>query len=408
MHSLWALFLLGTVAFVGTMVDNLFAFAAQLALTPRERFAGVTLAQSAGVVVLFSLAAAVGSSLHVVPLRWVGLLAVAPWALAVHQWRHRHEGASASVGRGVATTFLVTLGLGGDNLAVWIALLRATSLWHEIGLGLVFVLWQGASAGALEVASMSAVASLFPENQRGSAVSHILAAQLVGTAVGPLVGVVASGVAVRTNLGDAGFDPTPLPPLRWNRPFVGALVAAAATGLAVGVYETCWSLLMHAHHATQLQIRLSWTMFCLPWVVLARVGGWIADHLNRRLSALLGLLNVAAFLATYPHIHNNVVMLFVGSAESLGAALCSPSIASLLSQGAHDRELSRRQGLYATSTTASMALSAIASGFLVTVDTALPFTLVALATASLALTTLYFWRGVPGRINESPGSARAT
>ena len=319
--------------------------------------------------------------------------------------------------RPILVTSLIVYGLASMTYA-----LPLSAPWFTLTRAL-----QGASAGALEVASMSAVASLFPENQRGSAVSHILAAQLVGTAVGPLVGVVASvnnlgwvffatgvislvasGVAVRTNLGDAGFDPTPLPPLRWNRPFVGALVAAAATGLAVGVYETCWSLLMHAHHATQLQIRLSWTMFCLPWVVLARVGGWIADHLNRRLSALLGLLNVAAFLATYPHIHNNVVMLFVGSAESLGAALCSPSIASLLSQGAHDRELSRRQGLYATSTTASMALSAIASGFLFTVDTALPFTLVALATASLALTTLYFWRGVPGRINESPGSARAT
>jgi len=319
--------------------------------------------------------------------------------------------------RPILVTSLIVYGLASMTYA-----LPLSAPWFTLTRAL-----QGASAGALEVASMSAVASLFPENQRGSAVSRILAAQLVGTAVGPLVGVVASvnnlgwvffatgvislvasGVAVRTNLGDAGFDPTPLPPLRWNRPFVGALVAAAATGLAVGVYETCWSLLMHAHHATQLQIRLSWTMFCLPWVVLARVGGWIADHLNRRLSALLGLLNVAAFLATYPHIHNNVVMLFVGSAESLGAALCSPSIASLLSQGAHDRELSRRQGLYATSTTASMALSAIASGFLFTVDTALPFTLVALATASLALTTIYFWRGVPGRINESPGSARAT
>jgi len=319
--------------------------------------------------------------------------------------------------RPILVTSLIVYGLASMTYA-----LPLSAPWFTLTRAL-----QGASAGALEVASMSAVASLFPENQRGSAVSRILAAQLVGTAVGPLVGVVASvnnlgwvffatgvislvasGVAVRTNLGDAGFDPTPLPPLRWNRPFVGALVAAAATGLAVGVYETCWSLLMHAHHATQLQIRLSWTMFCLPWVVLARVGGWIADHLNRRLSALLGLLNVAAFLATYPHIHNNVVMLFVGSAESLGAALCSPSIASLLSQGAHDRELSRRQGLYATSTTASMALSAISSGFLFTVDTALPFTLVALATASLALTTLYFWRGVPGRINESPGSARAT
>ena len=164
---------------------------------------------------------------------------------------------------------------------------------------------------------------------------------------------------------------------------------------------------MHAHHATTLQIRLSWTMFCLPWVLLSRTGGWIADHLNRRYTALFGLLNGAAFLATYPHIHNNVVMLFVGSAESIGAALSSPSIASLLSQGAQSRELSRRQGLYATSTTASMALSALTSGFLFTVDSALPFTLVAIVSSSLALTTIYFWRGVGGRINAPAPPAAA-
>ena len=276
---------------------------------------------------------------------------------------------------------------------------------------------QGASAGALEVASMSAVAALFAENERGSAVSRILAAQLMGAAIGPLAGVVASVnnlgwvffatgivslvaavVAYNTNVGDQAYDPTPLAPLKWNRPFAGALVAAAATGLAVGVYETCWSLLMHAHHASTLQIRLSWTMFCLPFVLLSRTGGWIADHLNRRTTALFGLLNGAAFLATYPHIHNNVVMLFLGSAESLGAALSSPSIASMLSQGAHARELSRRQGLYATSTTASLALASIASGFLFTVNTALPFTIVAIVSSVLAISTLYFWRGVNGRI----------
>ncbi len=39
---------------------------------------------------------------------------------------------------------------------------------------------------------MSAVASLFPEAQRGRAVSRILAAQLVGLALGPVVGVAAS------------------------------------------------------------------------------------------------------------------------------------------------------------------------------------------------------------------------
>lgn len=161
---------------------------------------------------------------------------------------------------------------------------------------------------------------------------------------------------------------------------------------------------MHAHHATTLQIRLSWTMFCLPWVLLSRVGGWIADHLNRRLIALYGLLNGAAFLATYPHIHNNVAMLFLGSFESIGSALSSPSIASLLSQGAQSRELSRRQGLYATSTTASMALAAVSSGYLFTIDSALPFTLVAVVSSGLAISTLYFWRRVEGRISPAPSA----
>lgn len=313
--------------------------------------------------------------------------------------------------RPVLVVSLLTYGLASMTYA-----LPLSALWFTITR-----MVQGASAGALEVASLSAVASLFAENERGRAVSRILAAQLMGAAIGPAAGVVSSVndlgwvffvtglvslvaavVAFYTNLGDEAYDPTPLPPLTWNRQFTGALVAASATGLAVGVYETCWSLLMHAHHATSLQIRLSWTMFCIPWVALSRTGGWIADHLNRRWTALFGLLNGAAFLATYPHIHNNDVMLFVGSAESLGAALSSPSVASLLSQGASARELGRRQGLYATSTTGSLALAAVASGFLFTINTALPFTLVAVLSAGLALSTIFWWRGVHGRITSSP------
>jgi DHA1 family multidrug resistance protein-like MFS transporter len=89
---------------------------------------------------------------------------------------------------------------------------------------------QGASAGAIEVASLSAVAALFSEAERGRAVSQILAAQLLGIAIGPVAGVLASvsdlgwaffvtGIvslvaavqALRTNVGDKAYDPTPLP-----------------------------------------------------------------------------------------------------------------------------------------------------------------------------------------------------
>lgn len=298
-------------------------------------------------------------------------------------------------------------------IASMVYLLPVSAPWFALARAV-----QGASAGAIEVASMSAVASLFSEEKRGRAVSQILAAQLFGFAIGPVVGVAvsvnslgwaffvaglisitAAVVTLRTNLGDRAYDPTPLPKLRVNSQLVGALVAASASGLAIGVYEVCWTLLMHAHHASTLQIRLSWTLFSVPWVVLSRVGGWLADHANRRLIALAGLLNNALFLSIYPHIHNNNLMLFLGSLESVGAALSVPSISSLMSQGAEHRELSRRQGLFATSNTAALAIAAGVSGAMFTVDAALPFTVMAIVSASLAATTLWWWRHVEGNIS---------
>jgi DHA1 family multidrug resistance protein-like MFS transporter len=310
---------------------------------------------------------------------------------------------------------VLMLSLVAYGLASMTFLLPVSAPWFALTRAV-----QGASAGAIEVASMSAVASLFSEEQRGRAISRILAAQLFGIAVGPVAGVLvnvdqlgyaffvtglislfAAFVAFNTNLGDKEYDPSPLPRMQWNSQLIGALFAASAGGLTVGVYEACWSLLMHAHHATTLEIRLSWTMFALPWVILSRFGGWLADHANRRIIGLAGLLNGTFFLSLYPHIHNNVVMLFVGSLESIGASLCLPSISSLMSQGAVDRELSRRQGLYTTSNTAALALGAGVSGFLFTINAALPFTLIAIVASLLALTTLWWWRNVRGHISRA-------
>ncbi len=326
---------------------------------------------------------------------------------------------------GVATQFLfgrvsdrfgrrrvLVLGLVSYGVASMSYLLPVGAGWFAVTRAV-----QGASAGAIEVASLSAVAALFSEQTRGRAVSKILAAQLFGIAVGPLVGSAASVgdlgwaffatglaslaaafVASRITLGDRAYSATPLPKLRWSNQLRGALMAAVASGLVIGVYEGCWTLLLHAHHATTLQIRLSWTMFALPWVALARVGGWLADHGNRRVTALAGLISGALFLALYPHVHNNVVMLFLGSVESIGAALSVPSISSLMSQGASDHELGRRQGLYTTSSTGALAVAAGLSGVLFTINTALPFAAAAAASIAFALTTLYWWRHVEGRV----------
>jgi MFS family permease len=149
-----------------------------------------------------------------------------------------------------------------------------------------------------------------------------------------------------------------------------------------------------------LQIRLSWTFFGLPWVLLSRCGGWLADHANRRLVALLGVLNGAFFLALYPHVHNNDVILALGSLESVGGALSLASISSLMSQGGVERELSRRQGLFAMSNTATLALAAGTAGFLFAVNPALPFTVMGAISAALALSTLWWWRDVRGHVSD--------
>ncbi len=134
--------LVATAAFAGTMVDNLVAFSGQLLLTERARHRRVVRAQALGVACLVGLAVGVGSALSAVPLRLVGLLALAPAALAWEAWRSRSRPPRDQFRRGATTTFLVTLALGGDNLAVWVPLLRAAGVARGTFTVAVFAAWE--------------------------------------------------------------------------------------------------------------------------------------------------------------------------------------------------------------------------------------------------------------------------
>ncbi|MFI5035178.1 MAG: cadmium resistance transporter [Acidimicrobiales bacterium] len=142
MHGVVAVVVVASLAFLGTMFDNYFAFAAQLVVTERAHFRRVGWAQVWGVASLLVVAGAVGSLLAPVPLRWVGVLCVAPWALALHAYRHRVDPQRERYPRGALTTYVVTLALGGDNLAVWIPILRAGGVGRGVGTVAVFVGWE--------------------------------------------------------------------------------------------------------------------------------------------------------------------------------------------------------------------------------------------------------------------------
>ena len=142
MHSALAVILVASLAYVGTMFDNFFAFAAQLIITDRRHYRRVAWAQALGIFTLLVIASGAGSLLAPVPTRWIGLLAIAPWALALHAWRHRGDPQREQFRRGALTTFTVTLALGGDNLAVWIPLLRAHGAAAGVATVAVFLVWE--------------------------------------------------------------------------------------------------------------------------------------------------------------------------------------------------------------------------------------------------------------------------
>jgi cadmium resistance protein CadD (predicted permease) len=141
-HTILSVIVVAILAFLGTMFDNFFAFAAQLIVTEKKRFRRVSYAQAIGVATLLALSGGIGSLLTPIPLPWVGLLCLAPWALAWYAWLHRHKAPSEVFRRGALTTFVVTLALGGDNLAVWIPLLRADGIAHAFVTVIVFAVME--------------------------------------------------------------------------------------------------------------------------------------------------------------------------------------------------------------------------------------------------------------------------
>ncbi len=291
---------------------------------------------------------------------------------------------------------------------------------------------QGVGAGAELVAALAMLSLAVPIERRGRAVGTIYGALLAGAAVGPLVGslagldhlpavFVASAVAsvaacipvlVGTQPGPRGSRPPapPLPADLWRRrALVGALITAAANGLVIGVYESCWTLLLQYRGAEAWQIGLSWTLFSVPFVAMSRPGGWLADHFDRRPLVIVPTVVSIAFCATYPFVASLPLLLAFGALESAGIAVALPAAQSLLTQDVPAEIQGRVQGLFATSETGATAVSAFAGGALFGAAPWAPF--VAGAAGALALTAVLpvLWAPVRGRVlpDPRPGPAPA-
>jgi DHA1 family multidrug resistance protein-like MFS transporter len=189
----------------------------------------------------------------------------------------------------------------------------------------------------------------------------------------------------------------PMAPLTVTAALTGVLLLGVAGGAVVGVYETCWSLLLTSRHASAWQIGLSWTLFAAPFAAFSPVAGRLTDRFDRRWLAAAAMVMTAAFASAYPFIPDVAALVGLGALEAVGVAIAMPATQSLLAHTAVPEALGRAQGLFGTAETAAMAVAAGTSGYLFSVARWAPFIAAATLAATLSLTVPFLCRRLPGR-----------
>jgi len=152
----WADVGIAAAAFVGTNVDNVVVTSVLVAGAPLDRARRIAAGQVVGFVVIVLIAAAAAAVLFEFSPAAIGLLGFVPLAIGVRglvgllarpdpggndtgsRWRRR-PATDRAVGRSLTATALVTLAAGGDNLAVYIPLLRQGGGANLSAVALVFV-----------------------------------------------------------------------------------------------------------------------------------------------------------------------------------------------------------------------------------------------------------------------------
>ncbi len=149
-------------AFVGTNVDNCVVTMAMVAGAPLQRAHRIAAGQVVGFVMVVAVSAAGAAVLYEFSPAVVGLLGLVPLAIGVsgllglarrhpeadtapapapkgrsRRWRRRPE--ERAVGQSLTAAALVTVAAGGDNLAVYIPLLRVGGATNLGAIAAVFV-----------------------------------------------------------------------------------------------------------------------------------------------------------------------------------------------------------------------------------------------------------------------------
>lgn len=177
----------------------------------------------------------------------------------------------------------------------------------------------------------------------GRNLGRLLAAEVMGFAIGPAIAAVLSGpFGIRvpflvSAVGAAAAIPllfaTPVSEtvevghhrfafdLLRVRPFAGAVAMGGAVFVMIGAFDALWSVALDDLGSAEWIANLGISLFALPLVVLGSTGGRLAQRYGPFRVGALGLILGAAFMTTYGLVPTGAAMFAVAMAHSVSDGL---------------------------------------------------------------------------------------
>jgi MFS transporter, DHA1 family, multidrug resistance protein len=247
----------------------------------------------------------------------------------------------------------------------------------------------GAGAGICVPASLRAGTVGVDAERRGQRIGRLASAQMSGIVLGPVVGIglvsignlstpfyvdavligaVAVALAIMTSgapVPDLDEDGRPVVVTRSRRPawppIIAVLLVSCASQLPNGFYDALWSRLLTDRGGSSLLIGVSLTLYGLPFMVLAPLGGRLAGRHKPITTAAFSLIVASVFMASYGLVRSPVVIAALGIFEACVQSLAVPGVYASVSEVFPDDWAATGQGWASGAGTASAGAAALIS-----------------------------------------------
>lgn len=115
--------------------------------------------------------------------------------------------------------------------------------------------------------------------------------------------------------------------------------------LPVGLYDSLWDRFLTDLGASDAVVGLSLAAYAVPFILLSRFGGRLADRRGQILVAFTAIIFVAPLTALYGWFAVPLIPIMIGVVESCAQACGAPAAQGLLAQGAPPGHASAAQGV---------------------------------------------------------------